>query len=570
MSVQRVSFMAFALWLVIASAPGASAQDMGPGTAPIDASVAPATIIPGLAVTVSGTSMAIGTNPTVRVTVKPPSGAAQELSAPLDGNGAYRVTFSETRLMGTYDVTATAPDGKGKAQATFVVLAGGGVSSAAASEGQTFARSVGEAAKVVRTLLEQAEPSPPRDDLLKIATEWDGDLEALPKAAQAVGDALAQIDAIVAAYPDAAPAFQGLYAEAANLASQAKTWTQDLQRTSTQVSQMKSVCDAIDMAGQMLATMDIYLGMKTSIVDRMLGFLLDETLADTAVKQIMDRASVQMSASGGRIKLELTGKIGDAVKLLEKPAALGEASVSMAINKAKSAVTKAVREVPSRLFSAYCEQFTGPFTATYTQDLVYRGRKFWSYQIDLEGTLNVRYRRGAATSTPQVTGEFEGNAVRFTLKEDIAGIDARFGKAMRIISRVALPAKGVPYVRSAARGFRAIATPRSFLVPVSGFIDGQMMKLRVEAPRADYDAMGYVFYLVVAPAGGVPMPWSAKLKYRDAAFILDRGLRGAPQLAVTSDRQVSRVKDTFTRQDQGERFRVTFKVDVEACNPSCP
>lgn len=59
------------------------------------------------------------------------------------------------------DIETCAREVIGADFAFFVVLAGGGLSGAAASEGQAFARSVADAAKAFRTLLEQAEPSPP-------------------------------------------------------------------------------------------------------------------------------------------------------------------------------------------------------------------------------------------------------------------------------------------------------------------------------------------------------------------------------------------------------------------------
>jgi len=58
----------------------------------------------------------------VKLTIDPPEGLPSSLTAVVDPNGSYAVTFSATKATGTYQVRALAPDRKGSATAAFRVF----------------------------------------------------------------------------------------------------------------------------------------------------------------------------------------------------------------------------------------------------------------------------------------------------------------------------------------------------------------------------------------------------------------------------------------------------------------
>ncbi len=79
-------------------------------------------VVSGSTVTISGTTAVDGKQMNVKLTVTPPDGEAQELTALADAKGDFAAKFTATIAEGDYQVEAVSPDGKGTAQTTLRVL----------------------------------------------------------------------------------------------------------------------------------------------------------------------------------------------------------------------------------------------------------------------------------------------------------------------------------------------------------------------------------------------------------------------------------------------------------------
>ena len=111
------------LAVLFVAAPATAFQ---PGIAPVSIKVVPEVALVKSKVTLSGTSLIVGKNNEVIISVASASGeskpAPKTIKATLDDKGNFKTDFS-VETEGKFQITATAPDGKGTASTTLQVAA---------------------------------------------------------------------------------------------------------------------------------------------------------------------------------------------------------------------------------------------------------------------------------------------------------------------------------------------------------------------------------------------------------------------------------------------------------------
>jgi hypothetical protein len=121
-----------------------------------------------------------------------------------------------------------------------------------------------------------------------------------------------------------------------------------------------------------------------------------------------------------------------------------------------------------------------------------------------------------------------------------------------------------------------MGTPGYFRIPVEGEIIGEKVTLNILPALNDFsDAVkGRAFYVFFEPI--VPIPYFSQIEFpiQKAHFILSRGMLEKSEYTIVANKaaKVSEIKRPFTRNWKSEKgdIRITWNVDVQACNPKCP
>jgi len=199
----------------------------------------------------------------------------------------------------------------------------------------------------------------------------------------------------------------------------------------------------------------------------------------------------------------------------------------------------------------------------------------------LKGTLNLRYEKGSSTDSVRVSGEFEGNAEKFSVWDDLL-VETPYMKR-HVIFHLTLPPL-LSAIPGAQKSGQAMANefgkmgrygfgPYAFSIPVHGVINGEKMILEVDEPVKDYGSKvkGTAWYIMVEPALPIPYVMTTPLPMVKAGFILTKGLRKKATFDIKMDKKHAAIEKVFTRNvkaDNGE-YEVDWKINIKACNPRC-
>jgi hypothetical protein len=529
----------------------ASAQRLAPAASPIELAAEPATAPPGAEITLAGELFTVGARRTVRLEIADPQRRARTVTATVDADGRFRATFDQTAAVGVYRVTATFPEGTGAATASFRILAAGAVASSGGLAAQRLVTQLSTTMARIDAALDAAPPSPARTALIeRIRRELPPRPFTFGAPFSAFGNRLSRLSQEV---PEAVEPLQPAYEAMGKLAEELPPLEQQLAARTDELGRNPDLCTEIDKIGELLTLASTALNAAGGLVS-----LLTNVLNNVAADRIYAALPPGAQNPRGKLAIDETLELGSSLLLNWKQGVAAISLPSLLMNIASNATTQ--------MFEAYCQQFTGPVKATYTQDLINNGKVIWSYTMQLEGDLTLRYRRGAEGTIP-LAGELRGSVVQYKLRENLLAIQPGIAKA--VVARLARAPAGVPWVSSLGRvGARANAS--GFVIPVTGTIQGKTLELTLpETGTTDLSERqkGRVVYVLSS------MPWTmtAELGFRTAAFIFNRGMRGKASFPITADGEVSRIQNIFDRDEPAApTFKVTFQVQVQACNPQCP
>jgi len=245
-------------------------------------------------------------------------------------------------------------------------------------------------------------------------------------------------------------------------------------------------------------------------------------------------------------------------------------------------LSNAAAWLAGKVFDRYCERFSGPFDGQMFAEFFAQqsGEKWWEYTMRLKGQLDLRYAKsGMAGAATEVNGEFTGQAVDFTLKEDAIRIGwPKLMASARLFKRAALPLPwlfGTPMpedprgVEIEGKAAAVLVKPYSFMVPVKGELVDDVLSLRFGSATNDFTASARVVYVIVSPLSLVPVATAFELPYKDAGFFFLRVGKGeAVKLKVKRGTKAMSVSETI-EADKGvavAKGRYSLKLDL--CNPA--
>ncbi len=543
----------------------AHAQGLQKTDSPLELKASPALVTPGGAITLSGTTAPVKDAP-VTFSIKPAQGAAQALSAKPGPDGSFSVKFTGTKATGRYDVTATAPDGKVKAQASFVVGTPGAVAQELKKQVKALMVTVQQAQAVGDDLIATLPPSPALAEAQKKSAALKAKLADGPAVLDQFGKAVDALGQAEQKYPEARPVLQPLFDQLADEAQ--KIEEQDVSITS-KINKSKAQgvkCDMLDAANEAFNTVSFGLDLVQEPINLVKNFVIDK-VPGPALDLALSKSSLAAGPSADSAKAGVLEAVKFSATALLGGVSGGPLSwAGMGIGLANDLA----QFVTAKVFGKYCDKFEGPMDATFRVELRNNDDAYLQYLVQMKGKLVLRYAKsedGKSATTTALNGQIEGNATSFKAWEEAWRLQPDIKN--KLMARLLFAPPGWPYTETTGTVARA-ASPGNFYIPVHGQMVNGKVTLQVDPARNDFtDLVRVRLYYVVAAL--VPQIVMVELPVQKAFFIFDRGTHSKPAFTVKTDSSASTIEDTFKRHETVDSGQVDVQwvVHLKACNPGC-
>ncbi len=535
---------------------------------PVVLTATPQIVLPGMAVTLSGTTVTVGKHVVVTIQVIPPEGTTQSgspppfpvpinLSVKCDAEGVFSIDFTKTDIAGTYKVSAQSPVGTGTGFVEFQVQAASSVGSVATFKFKELGKALDENFDTINEIIQQLPASEERVQLLQLSAE-------IALKMKGMNDQVAKIkpnlDVLLKAMD--LPTEVLVDQPAVEIVHELSAWTveadQQIERLKSLLPSHKqepSICDMIHTAGEGMRFASTGLsfygkGMTVVInlaVDKGIPLLLSTKYPkrhpsyDFSAKGLAGAAQGASGFLGG-----IVGFLNDALTLLT-----------------------------DELLDRYCGVYSGPIKATMSADFKHQGQTYWKYSIAIEGSFSLRFPKNTpAGGAVRMTGEVFGNATQYTFWEDIEKV-VQVPAAGHVLARIPITPGPFPKLYKDSLGLGKItnlALPSIFYIPLEGKMKGDNVAIKFMDPVKEIE--GYLLknqLIMVYMALGLPVPVVAYFEFpiNGAHFILSRGMRNPAEITISGKGKQRRMKKVYDRvyEPSNKEFKIIWKVDLDATNP---
>jgi hypothetical protein len=449
-----------------------------------------------------------------------------------------------------------------------------------------ISRGVCDVVEVVSRKIQELPSSPAKDEFRAKVDEFREELRREP-ACGSVPDWAPGLDAVDRMHK-ASPYTRRATAK---VVRQFRTWlsaAREINRQRPEVtSQLETgnvLCDQLDIVINGLKFVDFMLNFLSGPKEFFTGFA-KETLPTQLISMAppMKRTPLvqQSLESSWKIISNIPGKQG-----LERD--VGRTKVATDLSTLAG----------SMLFAAFCQQFTGPVTGAMSAELRHDGSLWWTFKIELRGTLVLRYPKNASGDQIALTGEFYGNGTRFeswdraipVLHPELA--TGAIYKSWRLepFGSANLPFLSNPLDNKKVGGLdlpdlspisvtlekgglitKGIFTPAFFRVPVRGDLRDKTIVIRLEPAAKDFDDLRAKVFHIIAPVTSLmPAFVSYALPYKGAHFVLMRAMNDGPaEFTIQQGKAVMTIDRKFDRVRPEAETKGTYSLSVRACNPGC-
>lgn len=551
-----------ALRLTMATLPGLvwgplAAQDLGKGPLPITVVAAPKRSAAGDSVRLYGSTGLVGAASEVRVTIRPPGKPSVTLTVKPGSKGDWQVRFGGTAVLGSYQVEATAPDGKGKAVTSFTVVPPGVLEEEVARKADSLVLLSGQVLDRVQEAVKAQPASPARQEATQRLDAIETQMAKLPAQVSTLRTRMKKVAEARGKVAKPIP-------EWTDYQQQLEAWEADADRAMARLQKLAAptaaaaqACGDLDRYNEMLTFTSESINYVKAPFDLSQGFWTDKIPGGLVARS----SGAGALTSAERFALVETMKIGAAA--LQGPAGLVGAIPGLLLDTAQWFLQD--------YFGQFCQQWEGPLQGTFLgESFTRQGEPFFDYTIELDGKLKLLYPKNVPAGQPvTLVGFMEGNG-RFSIRDNPKPI-VRLVPGTVLFHRITAP-PGSAYWDELGQASRGLL-PHSFRVPVRGVMAGDSIVLAVQPADHDFsDAVAGVSTWVIMPmAGLVPEVINAKVALQKAHPIIERVVRRHPVLRIATSGQTMVAEGTFSRDttaaDKTARVRTTLRL--KACNPGC-
>lgn len=527
-------------------------------------------------VTVSGQTMAMGpdSGQPVRIAVDNDDLPLHtEIDTAVDNNGDYSNSKFSPIKPGEYQITATAPDGRGSATTTLTAISVPQLGDRAPDSMREATQTVVETLADVEKKVDEKPDSPAR-------TETKQKIAAIRKAYKAFEQA------------DPADAIHGffgaIYTREALLEKQVphlREVAEDLDKLEQQTAQVKRMqsklsaadegCEQMAFVLEVVKAVGTLASLQKNLLKQVTGMSKDVVADMTSNAAKKHAGNAGGLAAGFLVKNQ--DKLRKGERLVEGPtSALGLMSDFAAFGV-------------EQLFDAYCKRFVGPVEGVFTGKFyrMHDGERvnWWIQSYKVSGRLLLRYPKSAKGDHIQMTGRIEGYAHNFDSWDDgmNAHDEAGIMKGTIMATLEYLPQEiggaGARQMSQGGHGVSAqpwgsiagMALPNSFAMHVRGEYDGDTISLLIGDPITDFTAKTRVVNVIVSPLTtlGPVVVWYP-LPFVGAHSVFAHGTDDKPvHLNVTTSGKVMTAVGAADNVVNTEHARGEYHLNFKLCNPGC-
>ena len=565
-SVSRSAIRGLFALSLAASAP-LQAEDAAAEKLSITLVVTPQVAVPSAMVKVSGQTVALGDNPTVKIafTVDPRAehndrARALSATARVDPKGDYSATVRVDQP-GVYVVKVTAPDGKGTESSTFTLLEPPDLRDELdASFDKLYAEGLEKLLASLRSQIVGLPANPARLQAEEKMNAIEKKMKEWPEHSKKLKAAVEKFVDVPKKYPETAPLFQPRLQRLADVVGKNKAEQAVIEQELAKSRAANATCEKMEQ---------IIEGLK--VLSAALNFVQDG-LKEVGFALGLDAGADQLAATLTPKSLQGNPAVGFAIKESVKLTTnfmLGPVGWVTGIAGLVLDVSGFVQE---QNFAKYCEKMEGPISATmhaaFTQDT----STWWTYDITLQGKLVLRYAKGAPVgSAVHMNGEFIGSATKLGVWENaLAVLYPVTAKTSTLLRKLVVP-PGMPYFEGEGKTVGA-ASPMAFNVAVQGDLVGNKLTLTLGNARSDFsDSMeAHVTYVLIGPMILAPIIVKYDLPFAKARLLLFRAMNDGPiEIPVAVTTKTMTLQKTLTRKRPAQGNVVDYTLDIKACNPGC-
>jgi hypothetical protein len=533
--------------------------------APVTVKVIPEVAMVKSKITVSGTSLALGKNTDVTITIALAGGvnksASKTMKANVDAKGNFKTEFI-AEAEGKYQVIVTAPDGKGTASATIQIAKPLTALAAASASAGALIATMQQGQAAADAQLNSLPPSPPKDEVQQKSAELKKKLAEIPAAQKQYESALSKLYELGANNPETLPGLQPLFDELAADSDAIKEQNDAFEKRLAQGGKKNATCDSIEAATEAFSALSTSMNLIGKPWEKLRNFLIDK-----GPGKVVD--AVPNSASD-TTKLAITQGFKLSASIMFAGAAGGPVAIALSTIGLAGDIGQFFTQ---QKFAKYCEKFEGPVYAQYRSEFRHKGKPYLTYKFDLRGKIQLRYIKDASRKDGDpiaLTGQIEGVLEKTEYAEDAIILEPQLKS--RVLLRKIIAPPGVPYLEDVGTMAR-MSMPNGFYIPIKGEMQNGKIIINVEEATKDLSDIiqAQILYVFVEPALPIPSVQKIKAPLQKARFILDRGMRAKPTFEVVTTKDQLKIERSFTRTEdlKNADALIDFKVDVKACNPTC-
>ncbi len=551
---------AVAAFLSLAGTPpvGLAAQE-GPtkGNLDITLSALPARLTAGDSVRLLGSTGLTGSSSQITIVVRSPGKPAVTLKTKPNPKGDYQVRFGATAALGVYQVEAVAPDGKGKASASFTIVAPGALVEIVGRKADSLVLLGSRVVDQVQQAVAAMPPSPAKNEAKQQLDQADEEMARLPQQVATLRKQMSTVAAARAKIAKPVPEWVDYQAELERWEADADLAMAKLEKLAKPTAAATQGCSDLDQYNEVLTFTSEAMNYLKAPFDLSRGFWTDKIPGGLVARS----SGAGALTSAERFALVETMKVGAAA--LQGPAGIVSAVPGLLLDTAQWFVQD--------YFGQFCEKWEGPLQAVFVgESFTRQGEPFFDYTVTLDGKLMLLYPKNVPAGKPvSLQGYLEGNG-QFEIRDNPKPI-ARLVPGAVLFHRITAPPGGKYWdeLGQASRGL----LPHSFRIPLKGIMAGDSIVLVVQPADHDFGpTVSGVSTWVIMPLGGlVPEVINAKFGLQKAHPIIERVVRRRPVLRIVTSGKTMTAEATFSRDttnaEKTARVRTTLKV--KACNPGC-
>jgi hypothetical protein len=336
------------------------------------------------------------TSRTVKISVKTPDGAQEELTAEADKEGNFSAGY-ETKGDGDHIVEVTSPGGKDHGKTKFTVVGQKDMEAEVQAEHQELAETARDALATVEALLNKMPVSPARDEVTERLKPLKEKVAQLPAQSATLGRAMQTLHRVVPMSTGLGPV---VYTSVFNPLSE---WHREAKghrmRIKEELARSKQAVVRCDSLNQIIEALN-FLSFCLTFGDKPFGIL-------AGFAKVYDSKKISALEKDPAKAAMIASTIKSIPDILLGPIGLFKIAAGL--------TTDAATFTAQQYFAKYCEKFEGPIKGSMEGEYLKDGVAWRTWSQKIGGRLTIRYSKPEKDGDAiRVSGEFVGKGASFT------------------------------------------------------------------------------------------------------------------------------------------------------------